>query len=310
MRRLTSIAAKLALLLGIVLAIAAALSWELAGPMIEPANHRVAAPDERLGGHAVSFASESGAQIAGWLVPGTPGAGAVILLHGVRADRSGMYRRARFLAAAGYTVLLFDFQAHGESAGAYITFGHLESRDATAAVAFLRSAAPHERIGVIGLSMGAAAALLAEPPLRVDALVLEESFPTIDEALADRLRQQYGDYGGALVPLFTWQMPLRIGIGPDALRPIDHIGALRAPKLLIAGAQDRNTTLAESNRLFEAAADPKEYWVVADAGHEDIRERHAAEYEPRVLAFLARWLRADQGRADQGRPDQGSATAR
>ncbi len=84
------------------------------------------------------------------------GAGAIILMHGVRANRLSMLDRARFLSHAGYAVLLVDFQAHGESTGEHITFGYLESRDAQAAVRFLRANAPDEKIGVIGVSMGGA----------------------------------------------------------------------------------------------------------------------------------------------------------
>ena len=60
-------------------------------------------------------------------------------MHGVRANRLVMLARARFLHKAGYAVLLFDFQAHGESSGKRITFGHLEGLDASAAVTFLHS---------------------------------------------------------------------------------------------------------------------------------------------------------------------------
>jgi pimeloyl-ACP methyl ester carboxylesterase len=75
------------------------------------------------------------------------------------------------LHAHGFAVLLFDFQAHGESPGRRITFGHLEAMDAAAALDFLEQRLPRERVGAIGASLGGAAAVLADPPLRVDALV-------------------------------------------------------------------------------------------------------------------------------------------
>src|SRR5579871_5455406 len=206
MRRFARLLSKFALLAAIALVLVLAGSWLLAGPLLEPVNHRIAPAPTTLGARDVSIASESGSTLAGWYVPGTPGSGAVLLLHGVRADRAAMLSRAEFLHAAGYSVLLIDFQAHGESRGDRITFGWLESRDARAALEWLRAAAPGERIGAIGLSMGGAAAALAQPPLPLDALVLEEVYPTIEEALANRLRLQYGAHGGALVPLFTWQM--------------------------------------------------------------------------------------------------------
>ena len=235
MRAVGKVIAKLLLLLAIATLVVGGTSWLLAGPMIESGNHPIGPLPKGVNGSEVQFASTSGAQIRGWLIPGKPGAGAIMLLHGVRADRTSMYQHARFLTTAGYTVLLFDFQAHGESIGTRITFGHLESRDASAALAFLRGKMPGERVGVIGLSMGGAAALLADPPLDVDAMVLEEVYPTIEDALADRLRLQYGEGGGLLVPLFSWQMPLRLNIGVDSLRPLDRIAGVRVPKLLIAG---------------------------------------------------------------------------
>jgi fermentation-respiration switch protein FrsA (DUF1100 family) len=211
-------------------------------------------------------------------------------MHGVRADRTSMLGRARFLNAAGYAVLLFDFQAHGESPGARITFGHLESRDARAAVRFVRARLPGERIGVVGVSMGGAAALLAEPPLEADAFVLEMVYPTLAEAVADRLKMRLGSWGGLLAPLLTMQLRPRLGVGAEHMRPVERVALVPGPKLFIAGAEDRHTTLEESRRLFAAAREPKELWVVEGAAHTDLHAASREEYERRVLDFLDRTL--------------------
>jgi predicted alpha/beta-fold hydrolase len=105
-------------------------------------------------GTEVSFASESGAVLRGNLLKGTPGRGVVILMHGVRGHRGEMAGHAEFLHKAGYSVLLFDFQAHGESSGSRITSGYLESMDARAAVDFVRREFPGEKVGVLGVSLG------------------------------------------------------------------------------------------------------------------------------------------------------------
>jgi len=297
MRRFVRLLARCALLAAITLALVLGASWLLAGPLLEPVNHRMPPPPAALGAREVSIASASGSTLAGWYAPGVPGGGTVLLLHGVRADRDAMLSRAQFLHAAGYGVLLIDFQAHGASPGTHITFGWLESRDARAAFDWLRSAAPRERIGAIGMSMGGAAAVLADPPLPLDALVLEEVYLTIEQALVNRLRLQYGAHGGALLPLFTWQMPLRLGIEPSALHPIDRIGALTMPKLLIAGAADLHTTLAESEDLYAAAAAPKEFWAVPGLGHADADRAAPLDYRARVLAFFERTLRSQSATA-------------
>ena len=285
-RRLTLISA-----LGVVL-LSFGATWLAGSVLTAPKPQVIGNLPSDLTGSPVQFPSASGATVRGWFIPGKKGAGAILLMHGVRANRLSMLDRARFLSRADYAVLLFDFQAHGESSGEHITFGHLESMDAQAAVSFLRSNAPGEKIGVIGVSMGGAAALLASPPLDVDALILEMVYPTIDEAISNRL-MRVGRWGGYLTPLLSWQLKPRLGIGADALRPLDHIGKINSPKLLIAAADDQHTTLEESLRMFEAAGEPKELWVVSGARHVDLYPLTKPDYERHVLGFFGQYLRPE-----------------
>jgi fermentation-respiration switch protein FrsA (DUF1100 family) len=75
------------------------------------------------------------------------------------------------------------------------------------------------------------------------------------------------------------------------LRPIDHIAQLTMPKLFIAGANDKHTTIAEARRLFDTASAPKELWTVPGAEHIDLHHAAKVEYEQRVLDFFKRTLR-------------------
>ena len=212
-------------------------------------------------------------------------------MHGVRASRLDMLDRARFLSNAGYSVLFFDFQAHGESAGTQITFGFLESRDAQAAVKFARTVAPEEKIGVIGVSMGGAAALLASPPLSIDAIVFEQVYPTLDQAISDRISMRLGPWLRMLTPLLSWQLAPRLGISSEALRPMDHAAAISAAKLFIGGTEDQHTTPREMREMVDAAAEPKELWMVPKAKHVDLARFGKAEYQARILKFFDRHLR-------------------
>lgn len=245
---------------------------------------------------AVTIPSGSGSALQGWWVPGQPGAGAVVLMHGVRSNRLQLVRRARLLADRGTAVLLFDFQAHGESQGRRITFGKLEGLDAAAAVRFARDRAPGERTGAVGISLGGAAALLGPGPLDVDALVLEAVYPTIDAALDDRLRAALGRVVGPLAspvlgPLFRLLLPPILGVSPRELRPMDRIGEVRAPVLVASGAADDHTTLAETLNLFARVRSARELWVVPGAAHVDLEQFDPAGYRRVVLGFLDRHLR-------------------
>lgn len=262
----------------------------LAGLLVTCAPARILPPDD-LHARPVQFRSGSGSTIQGWFSPGRAGSGAIVLLHGIGASRQDMIGRARFLASTGFSLLLIDFRGHGDSTGGRSTYGGLESRDALAAVEFLRRASPGERIGVVGISMGGAAALLGPAPLPVQALVLESVYPTIDDGVRDRLRAWFGPIGPALAPMvMRWIFP-RDGIAATDLRPIDRIQEQTAPVFVLAGGADPYTPPSESRALFERAPEPKAFWSVEGAGHVDLHEFAGAEYESRIGAFLARHLR-------------------
>ena len=267
-----------------------AATWIAGSILTAAAPQTVGQIPSDLKGTNVEFRSSSGALIHGWFIPGEPGKGAVILMHGVRSNRLSVLDRARFLSRAGFSVLLFDFQAHGDSSGERITFGYLESRDAQSAVNFLKQSRPGERIGIVGISMGGAATILATPPLPVDAIVLEMVYPTIEEAVGDRLAIRLGQWSKHFTSLLTWQLKLRINVSTADLRPIDRIGTVNAPKLFIVGSEDQHTTLAESRRLFESAPAPKELWIVEGASHTDLHRVMPLEYESRVTHFFQNYL--------------------
>ncbi len=267
------------------------VAWLMGASLCAPKQKFVGDLPSDVAGETVEFKSYSGSKLRGWFVPGKAHQGVVVLMHGVRGNRSSMLSRGRFLNAAGYSVLMFDFQAHGESEGQRITFGFLESDDARAAIDFVRKKAPGEKIAVLGTSLGGAAAVLANPPLKIDALVLEMVFPTIRQAVADRLSMRAGPLGPLFAPLLTVQIKPRIGCDPDDLRPIEKVKTLPVPKLFIAGTKDRHTTFTEAQELFRVAADPKEFWPVEGAAHEDLHGFARTAYEGKVLAFLKQQLR-------------------
>lgn len=286
-----------------------AASLFVGGKLAEPIPRTIGLPPPDLPAETVRIQSSSGSQLAGWWIEGHPGKGAVILMHGVRADRTSMADRACFFHRTGRSVLLFDFQAHGESPGEHITFGALESRDARAAVDFVRSRRPGERIAALGTSLGGAAILLADPPLPVDAVILESVYPTVEEATDNRIRMRLGPLASVLTPVLLVQLGPRLGMSPQDLRPIDRIARLEAPVFVLSGAEDRHTTRAETERLFEAAREPKELWIVPGAAHVDLYRAAGAVYEAKVLEFLDR-ARSSRAPRRNARPTASRASSK
>lgn len=276
-----------------------AFVWGIGSKLIEPNNHAVSLP--------VGFAAQSvsipgnGHAVAGWWVDSGSDAPVVLLVHGVRADRTSMVSRAQLLTRHGFAILLIDLQAHGETPGDAITLGFRESGDVVAAREWIRSTAPGRRVGVIGTSLGGASVLLAPQPSGFDAVVLEAVFPRISHAVEDRIRIRLGALAPVLAPLLLMQMEPRLHISPSQLEPIRSIGKLGAPVLVVAGSRDEHTTLAESREMFAAAAEPKSLWIVEGARHQDFLRFDSAEYEAHVVGFLKQQLltRSDTRNAEQ-----------
>lgn len=276
---------------GVLVALLVLAAFGAAEVLSRPASRPVGAPPAQLQAEVVTLRTKSQLKVAGWFAQGRPGAGAVLLLHGVRGDRRDMLGRALVLHEAGYAVMVIDLPAHGESDGDRITFGLHEAAGVAAALNFLRSRIPAERIGVIGVSLGAAALLFSRPEPAPAAVVLESMYPTITEAVEDRLAMRFGPLGKALAPVLLLQLPLRLGISADELRPINEVASIGAPLLVVTGSLDLHTTLPETHRLFAAAREPKDLWVVEGAAHVNLHSYNPQAYEQRVLSFLAGRLR-------------------
>lgn len=241
---------------------------------------------------AIPAASQSA--VRGWLAYGKSGNGVVLLVHSMRSNRLEMMSRARFLQNLGYSVLFIDLQAHGETAGDKITFGLQEAKNVETSIAYLRQIFPGERLAAIGTSLGAAAIVLAKKDLRLDAVILESLHPTVEEAIDNRLKLHFGEYGSLLLPLMLWQLSFNLNASLDELSPIRHINNLAAPVLFIAGTHDAHTTQSETERLYAAARSPKELWIVPGARHFNMHAYAGRAYEQQVADFLAQHMRKNE----------------
>lgn len=259
--------------------------------LITPALVSIGQPPTDLPCQIVSFKDEKQQHISGWLIRGQPNAGVILLLHGVRSNRLSMLNRARFLHQQGYAVLLIDLPAHGESPANSITFGLNESYGVRAAIHYLHQQLPNQKIGVIATSLGAASLVFTAAHIDVDAVVLESMYPTIDEAVGNRLQRHVGIFSHIFAPLLLWQLPIRLDIDPQQLRPIDHLSQLDAPIFIISGAQDQHTTLSETQRLFAVAPQPKTLWMVKGAAHIDLHQFAQTHYEYKISVFFKKHLR-------------------
>ena len=268
-----------------------AVAWIVGGKLVAPANRAVETPAD-FSVTEFEIDSPSGSTVAGWSAVNGPSDPVVILLHPIRANRTAMLGRARLLFENGFSVVMIDLQAHGESPGDNITLGHLEKHDARASVEYVKTNFPNSKIGIIGWSLGGASALLASP-LDIDALVLESVYPTVSDAVDDRLDMRIGPLKHLVAPLLLGQLSMRLGISSDDLRPIDFMERVGCPVMVFAGDRDLHTRIEESQMMFDAAKKPKEMVTFTGASHEDLMAFDQELYQDKVVEFLRVNLKRD-----------------
>jgi dipeptidyl aminopeptidase/acylaminoacyl peptidase len=237
----------------------------------------------------VRFTTDDGVTLSGWLIgAGRDTRAVVVLLHGFSWHRLPDLTGFVPWIQRRYHVLQFDFRGHGESDDAPITLGTLEQRDVAAAVRFLqgRGLGP---IALMGISMGGAVAIMAAPDLPVAAVVADAAYAELRDPISNRMRE--GGYPltrlGARLVVLAASARARVLLR----QPIDRAPHI-APRglLLIAPREDRLVSWTQSRRLYEAAHEPKELFVVEGAAHSEAHAVAGADYERRVLAFLQRFL--------------------
>lgn len=208
-----------------------------------------------------------------------------VIMHGVGSNRASMLERMRLANKLKLNALAFDFQGHGESGGEEITFGYLESFDAQAAVLYARRQEPKLPIFIIGVSLGGAAALLADPPLEVDGMILEAVYPDISSAIRNRISMHI-PFGELLTPLLTLQIEPRLGIKLSQLSPSTFAKDVTTPVLVLSGSADLHTTKQDTQMLFESFKADSSLVFFDGAAHVDLQQYDSAAYEVLVQNFI------------------------
>ncbi|MFN2291990.1 MAG: alpha/beta hydrolase [Anaerolineae bacterium] len=230
----------------------------------------------------LTLTTADGISLSAWYVPATrtypePGSPSVLLAHGLMDRKETMLQLLPWLHAAGYNVMLFDFRGHGNSEKVPTTLGRLEALDVQAALDWLVDEGVGERVGGLGMSLGAAALVnAAADGSDLDALVLDSLF---------------ADWNGTD---FAEDYRLPPGwLVPDVPDPEDMMPDLDVPIFIIHGTADILTNVDHAYRLFRAANPPKKLWI-NDSGHAWSAWTYPARYQGMVLDFFNASLRDSQ----------------
>ncbi|APR80002.1 Hypothetical protein A7982_05349 [Minicystis rosea] len=245
----------------------------------------------------IEFAGAGETKLVGlWLGHATP-RGAVLLVHGIGADKVQFLLCAEELYRSGYDVFTYDQRNHGESGGLTTTIGLVEADDLVRAWAILRQRTLGLSIPrvALGVSMGGAAAQLALPQLDgLDGLILDSTFADIRHVAARRL--PLGPLAAPAVSMASAFAVLLSGRPVLDVAPIALAGHAPAslPILILHGRADPLIPFSEAESLAKAYG-PRATLIPLDGpGHAQGILQDTAHYREAIRAFAAN-LSASRG---------------
>ncbi len=226
--------------------------------------------------------ARDGVRLHAWLVPGGRPC-AWVWYHGCDGNIGEKLEIARLVhGALGVSILIFDYRGYGRSEGRPSERGLC--LDGAAAVQWVRREPELRELPLVlyGRSLGAAVAIETARREGCAGLIVESAFVSIQAMAAATV------LGRVIGPLMSTR-----------LNNLAKIGAVQAPVLVLHGDADEKVPVGHALRLFRAAPEPTELFLVSGASHDDIAERAGRPY----LQALERLLRR------AGVPEQAAAQA-
>ena len=239
----------------------------------------------------VEIRTDDGFRLTAWWMPtGKPERPPVVILHGLGASKAHMIDYILFAQEQGNPTLAIDFRGHGGSDPSLTSIGFYESRDAEAAMQFVRQRGAGDPV-LWGTSMGAVAALLAAARDGSAAgIIADAPFDTYRNTVLHHAKLFYGL---SEFPLITLAMPMienRVRFRVDEVDCLRAAERIRAPMLVLAGEEDVRMPPAMVKTIYKRAAGPKEFWIIPGEGHEN--RDFGEEFRSKIAGFLGKVRRS------------------
>ena len=204
----------------------------------------------------VSFSTSDGTRLHGWLVPGQ-GDNTLVWFHGNAGNISNRVDNIQLLnRRLGVNVFIFDYRGYGRSEGKPSERGMY--LDGDAALEYLRSRddVDMEKLILFGRSLGCAVAVELATRHTAKAVLLESPFTSV----ADMSRRTH--------PLLSLLLPPRLLV-QSRFDSLSKIGRIESPVMVLHGDRDDIVPIEMGKELFDAANEPKRFYAIQGAGHND-----------------------------------------
>lgn len=214
-----------------------------------------------------------------------------MILHGYTSKKEEMRSYAQKYYEKGYSVLLPDQRAHGESGGEYCGMGWPERLDAIKWAEHIVEEEPDAEIVLHGVSMGAAAALMAAGeglPENVAAVVSDCAFTDVKSIMEHQLSSRLNKYAAILSFGGSMVTKLRVGCTWNEASAVDMAAKSEVPILFIHGGADKFVPTQMVYELYAAVPGEKELLIVLEAEHAGSAYTDTEKYWTTVFDFTAK----------------------
>lgn len=241
----------------------------------------------------ISFLSNDGeTKLSGWVLePAVPVKMNLILAHGYKGNRYEdnipFFPLANDLLLKGYRIVMFDFRYAGESEGKMTTVSAKEKLDVIGAVDWVTDHF-EEPVGLLGISMGGAASIMAAAESeKVIAVVADSSFSDLHEYLKVNLPLWTDLPDFPFTPFILTIIPLITDLDPKEASPItDLVKVAPRPVLFIHNKQDDKIPYTESEKMAKIDPTTFELWLTNGKGHVKSFEQNPAAYIKKIDEFF------------------------
>ncbi len=219
----------------------------------------------------------------------------VILIHGLYHNRAMSMTYGMAYRRLGMNVLLIDQRGHGESGGR-TEWGLREPGDIAAWIAWLKERNSRMMIGLHGVSLGAAMALLyaGSSDSQAAFVIADSSYGDLVLLGREKLAALSGDGRAVqeydmLMPFFNAAMWYHTGAVMTDIDPAHAAADIRCPVLFLHGQEDRLVPAEAAWELYEACGSADKYvCIFSGSPHAAGIETDRELYELVVTDFVRR----------------------
>ncbi len=209
---------------------------------------------------------------------------AVVCFHGYTSQGMSDYiALSEYYLKNGFSMLLVDERAHGQSEGEYIGFGCLDRRDALCWLKWVTGRCGEEvQVLLHGTSMGGAAVLMASGlslPPPVKGIISDCGFTSPKEVFTHVLHSMYHLPAFPVIPAADFINRKAAGYGMDECNAAREVRKAKVPILMIHGDADTFVPAEMCERIYANIASPKQKLIVKGAAHAESYYKDTEAYE-------------------------------